>query len=84
MVFLSDEKSSIGWLNAISFPYAEIKEGTNNFAEDSILGIGGFGVVYRAVIARSNVAVKLLKKVTTLSFPLIDCTQKIHNVELCT
>lgn len=44
----------------LQFTEKEICKATGNFAEDAILGSGGFGVVYKGMINGTNVAVKKL------------------------
>lgn len=49
--------------------HSELKEATNDFDENLIIGKGGFGVVYKASNFRSSgtiVAVKMLNKVIIL------------------
>lgn len=41
------------------FPFAAIKEATNNFSESNVIGVGGFGKVYKGIlIDGTKVAVK--------------------------
>ncbi|KAK1297864.1 Receptor-like protein kinase HERK 1 [Acorus calamus] len=43
----------------IRFPFAALQEATNNFEESSVIGVGGFGKVYRGVLSdATKVAVK--------------------------
>ena len=45
------------------FTISEIKAATNNFDDDLIIGVGGFGNVYKGFIDESTpVAIKRLKK----------------------
>lgn len=41
-------------------PYAELEQATGNFADNKILGTGGFGAVYRGNWKDITVAVKKL------------------------
>ncbi|KAI3794367.1 hypothetical protein L1987_36997 [Smallanthus sonchifolius] len=46
---------------AVHYNYKELQEATNNFSEENILGRGGFGEVFKAVLDDNNVvAVKKL------------------------
>ncbi|KAJ1692609.1 hypothetical protein LUZ63_009307 [Rhynchospora breviuscula] len=46
------------------FPYCELVDATNGFAENNKLGEGGFGAVYRGILTKENihVAVKRVSK----------------------
>ncbi|KAK3001543.1 hypothetical protein RJ639_021295 [Escallonia herrerae] len=55
-------KSSNGWKSARMFSLKEVKKATNGFSRDRILGIGGFGEVYKGELPDGTiVAVKSAK-----------------------
>ncbi|KAK2965368.1 hypothetical protein RJ640_024110 [Escallonia rubra] len=55
-------KSSNGWKSARMFSLKEVKKATNGFSRDRILGIGGFGEVYKGKLPDGTiVAVKSAK-----------------------
>ncbi|KAJ3696448.1 hypothetical protein LUZ61_000153 [Rhynchospora tenuis] len=43
------------------FSYLELQDATNNFDESCKLGEGGFGVVYKGILHKTTVAIKMLK-----------------------
>lgn len=47
----------------LQFSAEEILRATNNFAQDKLLGSGGFGMVYKGILNGSLVAVKKLTEV---------------------
>ncbi|XP_059077005.1 L-type lectin-domain containing receptor kinase SIT2 [Cryptomeria japonica] len=68
-VFFALVKSSITyqqfWPHRI--PYEELKATTQNFSDDQLVGLGGFGRVYKVVLSRSGVevAVKCITRDST-------------------
>ena len=49
--------------STLSISYEELARATDGFADARLLGAGGFGRVYRARIANTDMAVKVLKEV---------------------
>ncbi|XP_057843250.2 L-type lectin-domain containing receptor kinase IX.1-like [Cryptomeria japonica] len=45
--------------SAQEFPYADIRAATNNFSDDEMIGVGGFGCVYRGTLPGTNEAVAI-------------------------
>lgn len=52
------------FLGALSFTHDELKCATENFTNSRLIGKGGFGKVFRGIIRHTNVAIKLLTKVS--------------------
>ena len=48
----------------MEFPASELKDATNSFNCDNVIGEGGFGKVYRGVLRFTTVAVKVLTEVS--------------------
>jgi len=48
----------------MTYSVDEIQKATGNFASKYLIGKGGFGEVYRAQLRCSDVAVKILRKVS--------------------
>jgi hypothetical protein len=55
-------KSSLDRSSLNCYSYEEIGKATAGFAEENLLGEGGFGKVYRGVIDHTEVAIKLLSE----------------------
>ena len=49
--------------SVLEFTESDIKQATNNFSANSVLGSGGFGVVYKGKMRGTNIAVKKLTEV---------------------
>ena len=49
--------------SVLKFSEADIKEATKDYSPDFQLGRGGFGVVYKAKLRGTNVAIKKLTEV---------------------
>ena len=50
--------------DSMEFTFTELREATNNFSADCIIGEGGYGTVYRATVRKClDVAIKVLSKV---------------------
>ncbi len=47
----------------MSIGYEELRHATGDFDESNKIGSGGFGVVYKGEIAKTLMAIKVLKKV---------------------
>ncbi|XP_041009179.1 probable LRR receptor-like serine/threonine-protein kinase At3g47570 [Juglans microcarpa x Juglans regia] len=61
--------------------YQELCQGTNNFCESNLLGVGGFGSVYKGILSdRTIVAVKVLSLQLSGAFKSFDAECKV----LCT
>ncbi len=50
----------------MEFKYEELKKATGDFAPTSLVGIGGFGKVYRCTLRFSDVAIKVLSDVSVM------------------
>ncbi len=49
--------------SAMVFSQEDITVATNNFAENKVVGQGGFGTVYHGFLRYTDIAVKVLTKV---------------------
>ena len=52
--------------STLSISYKDIQAATGNFDEGRLIGSGGFGSVYLGEIARTPMAIKILKEVSIL------------------
>ena len=52
--------------STLSISYKDIQAATGNFDEARLIGSGGFGSVYLGEIARTPMAIKILKEVSIL------------------
>ncbi|XP_041009191.1 probable LRR receptor-like serine/threonine-protein kinase At3g47570 [Juglans microcarpa x Juglans regia] len=58
--------------------YQELCQGTNNFCESNLLGVGGFGSVYKGILSdRTIVAVKVLSLQLSGAFKSFDAECKV-------
>ncbi|XP_030489715.2 receptor-like protein kinase HERK 1 [Cannabis sativa] len=58
-VAVNDNGAFLGSENVYNFPLLVIQEATNNFSENLVIGVGGFGKVYKGVLKdKMKVAVK--------------------------
>ncbi|XP_059360163.1 interleukin-1 receptor-associated kinase 1-like [Carassius carassius] len=56
---------------AMSWPFEEIQSGTCNFSPSKLIGEGGFGHVYKAVMRNTDFAVKKLKEDSHLDWNVV-------------
>nr|XP_023911650.1 receptor kinase-like protein Xa21 [Quercus suber] len=74
-LYITDNKFSVDW-RMIS--YQELCRGTNNFCESNLLGIGGFGTVYKGILSDgTTVAVKVLNLHLEGAFKSFDAECKV-------
>ncbi|XP_050287477.1 LRR receptor-like serine/threonine-protein kinase EFR [Quercus robur] len=74
-LYISDNKFSVDW-RMIS--YQELCRGTNNFCESNLLGIGGFGTVYKGILSDgTTVAIKVLNLHLEDAFKSFDAECKV-------
>ena len=59
--YVSDDEASLR--STLSISYTGIQRATNNFDQRRMIGNGGFGSVYLGEIARTQMAIKVLKDV---------------------
>ena len=57
-------------LNIQRFSYETIRKNTYGFHHDCILGRGGFGIVYKAILMKTDFAIKKLKPVSVAGLKL--------------
>ncbi|XP_069895579.1 interleukin-1 receptor-associated kinase 1 isoform X2 [Dipodomys merriami] len=53
------------------WPFSEISQGTRNFSKELLIGEGGFGCVYQAVMRNTTYAVKRLKEEADLEWSVV-------------
>ena len=58
----------------MEFVEADIKEATRDYTESQLLGVGGFGSVYKGIMRGTFVAVKVLSEVYYIYIYIIICT----------
>ena len=63
LYFPAERNQELVLLNIQHFRYPDIKMNTFGFHKETLLGQGGFGVVYRARLNETDFAVKKLKHV---------------------
>ncbi|KAM4819248.1 interleukin-1 receptor-associated kinase 1 [Thomomys bottae] len=71
-----DPESPVPFLHQVHpspfcWPFSEISQGTRNFSKDLLIGEGGFGCVYQAVMRNTTYAVKRLKEEADLEWSVV-------------
>ncbi|KAG8554402.1 hypothetical protein GDO81_003786 [Engystomops pustulosus] len=67
----SDDRRLVRPSNHLLWNFQEVMEGTRNFSKSFLIGEGGFGCVYKAVIRNTVYAVKRLKQDSELEWSTV-------------